>query len=435
MAQSDVQSAIDSQRMHPAQWAAVIVTICLNALDGFDVLSISFASPGIARDWGIGLAALGWILSMELIGMAVGGITLGGVADRIGRRPTILGCLAAMAIGMLLASHAESVVPLLCFRLLTGLGIGGMLATINASAAEFSNDRWRPLTLALMVIGYPLGGVIGGLAVQPLQQSGEWRHIFTLGAAASALFIPIVWFLLPESIAFLERRRRPDALARINRTLARFGHPSIVTLAQRDERTAALSPAAILAPGMRSTTVLITIAYFTHITSFYFLMKWVPKIVADLNFADGSPALALTWTNVGCASGGAIFGLVAMRVGLLRVLIATLIASVAALVWFGRSAESFTALATAAAAAGFFTNGAIAGFYTLCARAYPAELRATGTGFTIGLGRGGAVLAPVIAGYLFEAKLPLPAVTTVMALGSLMGAGALLLLSRNRNFG
>jgi MFS family permease len=96
----DPRSIIDDGAMRAAQWVAVLVTVGLNALDGFDVLSISFASPGIARDWGIDKATLGWVLSMELLGMAAGSLLLGAVADKIGRRPTILGCLVAMAVGM-----------------------------------------------------------------------------------------------------------------------------------------------------------------------------------------------------------------------------------------------------------------------------------------------------------------------------------------------
>ena len=125
--------------MSAAQWLAVLVTVGLNAMDGFDVLSISFASPGIAKEWGVDRATLGWVLSMELIGMGLGSVLLGGVADKIGRRPTILGCLVAMSVGMFGASLAGGVATLLAFGgLLTGLGIGGMLAAINAAVAELS---------------------------------------------------------------------------------------------------------------------------------------------------------------------------------------------------------------------------------------------------------------------------------------------------------
>src|SRR3712207_1113691 len=131
------------------QVLVVGMCILLNALDGFDVLSISFASPGIAAEWGIDRAALGLVLSMELIGMAVGSVVIGNLADRIGRRPTILGCLTAMAIGMGLAATADNVTTLSLYRLITGLGIGGMLAAINAMTAEFANAKRRNLAVGL----------------------------------------------------------------------------------------------------------------------------------------------------------------------------------------------------------------------------------------------------------------------------------------------
>src|SRR5271166_1697488 len=132
---NDPKSIIDHGSMSVGQWLAVLVTVGLNAMDGFDVLSISFAAPGIAKDWGLNQATLGWVLSMELVGMALGSVLLGGVADKIGRRPTILGCLLAMSVGMFGASRADGVWTLLIWRLLTGFGIGGMLTSINAAAA------------------------------------------------------------------------------------------------------------------------------------------------------------------------------------------------------------------------------------------------------------------------------------------------------------
>lgn len=144
------------------QWSVVAIMVGLNALDGFDVLSISFASPGITEDWGMDRAALGIVLSMELLGMAVGSLLLGGVADRIGRRNTILSCLVVMTAGMFLAATVTDVVSLSVWRVLTGLGIGGMLAATNAAVAEASNTRRRNLCVVLMASGYPIGAVVGG---------------------------------------------------------------------------------------------------------------------------------------------------------------------------------------------------------------------------------------------------------------------------------
>ena len=429
---SDPKSVIDNGVMRFWQWAAVIVTVGLNAMDGFDVLSISFAAPGIAKEWGIDKATLGWVLSTELLGMAIGSVLLGGVADKIGRRPTILGCLVAMAIGMYGAAHSDAVIPLLVFRLLTGLGIGGMLASINAAAAECSNLRWRSLAMALMVIGYPLGGVLGGMVVQGLLTSGTWRDVFIFGAWATAAFVPLVWLLVPESVAFLDRARPPGALERINRVLTRFGHAPAAALAAPPASAATRSLADIFKPGLVVTTIVITCAYFAHVTSFYYILKWVPKIVVDMGFSPKAAAGVLTWANVGGVTGGAVFGLIATRVGLKRLTIVTLIAGSAMIVWFGHGAGDLTGLSVRVGVACLFTNAAIVGFYSLFAWVFPTYVRATGTGFAVGVGRGGAALAPVCAGYLFQAGLGLQTVSIVMAAGSLVAAIALVVLKERR---
>lgn len=428
MTGADPIKTMDEGGMRTWQWFAVGMTIALNALDGFDVLSISFAAPGIAKEWGIDQGVLGWVLSMELLGMAVGSVLLGGVADKYGRRPTILGCLIAMTIGMWFAGHAGSVTELLIWRLITGLGIGGMLAAINAAAAEFSNARWRSVAMSLMVIGYPIGGVTGGLVVQQLLADGGWRDIFSFGAFATAACIPLTWFFIPETPAFLDRKRPVGALEKINKTFKRFGHAAVASFSVETEESAKRSVTDIFKPALIATTVLISFVYFAHITSFYFIIKWVPKIVVDMGFEPRAAAGVLTWANVGGALGGAAFGFIAMRVGLKRLTMITLVIASGLIVWFGQGTDDLTKLAATVAIVGFFANSAIVGLYALFARVFPTHVRATGTGFAIGVGRGGAALAPVLAGYLFLAGYGLQTVAIFMGAGSLLAAIALFFL-------
>ena len=155
-------SVVDDNPMSVRQWIVVILMIFLNALDGFDVLSSAFAAPGITKEWGIPRSELGIMLSAELIGMGFGSILLGSLADKIGRKPAMLICLVIMAIGMYLAHDANSVTSLTAYRFFTGLGIGGMLAATNAVTAESTSKESRSLAMALYVIGYPVGGVVGG---------------------------------------------------------------------------------------------------------------------------------------------------------------------------------------------------------------------------------------------------------------------------------
>jgi MFS family permease len=257
---------------------------------------------------------------------------------------------------------------------------------------------------------------------------GTWHDVFTFGGWVTAAFIPLVWLLLPESVDFLDRRREPGALEAINRILRRFGHETVAALTAESEESARRSVMDIFKPGLIVATVLITLGYFAHVTSFYFIIKWVPKLVVDMGFAPKAAAGVLTWANVGGASGVAIFGLIATRVSLKALTIVTLVGSSAMVVWFGRGSPDLAALSGTVAIAGLFINSGIAGYYLLFAKVFPTHVRATGTGFAIGIGRGGAVLAPIIAGYLFQAGFGLQAVATMMAMGSLLSAGALLAL-------
>ena len=424
----DPRAIIAREPMHWRQILAVGIATALNALDGFDVLSISFASPGIASQWGVDRAALGIVLSMELIGMALGAFTLGTMADRLGRRPTVLICLVIMSSGMGVASFANGVVMLSVLRLFTGIGIGGMLAATNAIAAECSNAKRRNLAVAIMAGGYPVGAVIGGtIASALLGSTGRWQSIFEFGAVATAAFIPLVLWLVPETIAFLCDRQPKGAIERINQTMRRQGREALAELPPLTN-SAKPSIAEAFAPEIGKITILLTVAYFFHIMTFYFLMKWVPKIVADLGFGAPVAGGVLVWANVGGAAGALVISLLTQRFSVRKLVIGAMFGAALAVAAFGQAHATLTALSLTAGIAGFFSNGATAGLYAVFAQSFPARLRAGGTGLVIGIGRGGAALGPVAAGFLFAGGMRLALVALIMACGSLIGAGSLFLL-------
>jgi benzoate transport len=414
--------------MGPLQVIAVVVAIGLNALDGFDLLSSSFASPGIAAEWHIDRSVLGIVLSMDLLGMAIGSLLLGAAADKLGRRPTVLACLMFMTIAMFMATTAKSVAVLSLWRVFTGIGIGGVLASINAVTAEFSNARRKNLSVSLMAVGYPIGGVLGGLVVQRLLQTADWRSVFYFGATMTAVFIPLVLWFVPESVHWLARKQPAGALEKINRTLRRMGHGPVATLPPLSTEARRHSIADIFRPGLIATTLIVTIAYFFHIMTFYFVIKWVPKIVADLGFAPSAAAGVLVWANLGGATGGAVLGLLGMRFGMKPLTIAVMLMSTVMVVVLGRTPADLQRWQLAAAACGFFTNAAIVGMYAIFAQAFPTHIRAFGTGFAIGVGRGGSALAPWLAGVLFKAGWSLPTVSMTMSVAALIAAGVLSLL-------
>jgi benzoate transport len=418
----DPRETIANSPMSTLQIVAVAITIGLNALDGFDVLSIAFASPGIMKEWGIDKAALGYVLSAELFGMAIGSLILGGVADKIGRRPTVLGCLVLMTVGMFMAAHSKGVYDLAAWRIITGLGIGGVLAAINAVAAEFSNFKRRHLCVSIMAIGYPLGAVFGGLVAKKLLETHTWHSVFYFGAAVTALFIPLVLAFVPESVTWLARKQPANALEKINRTLARMKYAAITSLPVISAEARKRSVMDIFAPGLIATSLIVAAGYFFHITTFYFVLKWTPNIVFEMGFPQSSAAGVLVWANVGGALGGAVLGLLTLKFGVKGLTIGAMLMSTIAVAVFGHSPPDLAMLSLLCATSGFFTNAAIVGMYAIFAQAFPTHVRAAGTGFGIGVGRGGSVLAPIIAGYLFNAGISVPTVAMFLALGSLVAA-------------
>jgi len=237
-----------------------------------------------------------------------------------------------------------------------------------------------------------------------------------------------VYFVVPESVHWLARKQPVGALEKINRALTRMGHTAATALPVISAEVRSRSVADIFAPGLVATTAIVTLAYFFHITTFYFIVKWVPKIVVDLGFAASSAAGVLVWTNVGGAVGGAVFGILTQRYGVKALTIGVLMLSTIMVTLFGQTPADLQRLSLICAAAGFCTNAGIVGLYAIIAQAFPTHVRAFGTGFTVGVGRGGSVLAPIIAGFLFAWGYSLGIVAFMMALGSLMAAGVLMLL-------
>ena len=409
--------------MHLRQALVVAVVTVLMALDGFDVFSIAFVSPLIAAQWGISPAELGVVLSMEMFGMAIGAYLLGSLADHFGRRPTALICLALVASGMWHASTADNVVLLSIIRLYTGLGIGGLLSTCNAIVAETTNDRYRSLAIAVMISGFPVGTAVGGaIAAEILSETGRWQSVFQFGAVVTAGSMLLFLWLVPETIPYLYHRRPGGALERVNAILTRQARQPIATLPPPVETARPRALVELFEAQQMRVTVPLMFIFFAHMMTFYFLMKWIPKLVADLGHSTSDAGLVLVWANVGGVFGSIALSLLTRMAGLRVVIAGALACGSLVVCLFGYAAGSLTQLSVMAAVAGFFTTGATAGLYAISAHAFPTRLRAGGTGLVIAFGRGGAVLGPICAGLLFAIGWPLHWVAPVLACGSMIAA-------------
>ena len=419
----DPSVAIASEPMNYRQVLAVgLIVLCI-AVDGFDVFAIAFAAPVIAHYWNVVPASLGLVLSMELVGMGFGAYVGGALADRAGRRTALLCSLGITASGMWLCSIASGVTSLAGARLYTGLGIGGLLVAGSTLVSECTNERSRNMAVAVMVAGYPMGAAIGGLiSAGLLASSGRWQAIFEVGAVATgALFIPI-FFLLPESVAFLSRQRSLSAHTRINRVLVVYGKAPVACWqaeapAQTVERSEKL-----LASGISTLSAVLMIAFFFHMMTFYFFMKWIPKLVVDMGHAPATASMVVVWANLAGAAGSLLMSFLSHRRSLRQLVIGAMATGGTAVILLGQHQNNLVALSMFAALAGFFTVGGTAGFYALLTRSFSTRVRAVNTGFVLGLGRSGAAAGPVAAGILFTFGWPLGIVAAMLGTGSLLAA-------------
>ena len=425
------EGMLDAGPMHWRQVLVVALCIVLNALDGFDVLAISFAAPGIADEWQIDRAVLGVVLSMELIGMAAGSVLIGNLADKIGRRPTILICLVVMAIGMLVTALSSSVEMLSATRFFTGLGIGGMLSATSAMVAEYSNARHRSLNVVLNIAGYSCGAIFGGLVASALLEgSGDWRSVFIFGGAATFVALPFAYFFLPESLDSLLARRPAGALDRINKTLRSLSKPVLEALPPPPPAQAKASIASLFTQGLAAVTMFLTVAYFAQIMLFYYVQKWIPKIVVDMGHDPAEAGRVLVAANVGNLTAAVLIGLASQKFSLRPMVIGAMVAGFFAIGVFGLGFSELSQIAIIAAIAAFFINAGVVGMYPILANVFPANLRASGIGFVIGVGRGGSAVGPIIAGGLFAQGSDLLTVSLVMGTGGLVAAAMLVLLGR-----
>jgi len=426
----DPREILDKAPMSLLQIVVVGITCILNGIDGFDVLSISFASNGIATDWGVTPVALGVVLSMELVGMTIGSIALGGIADSFGRRRTTLFCMSIMAIGMFITPFVTSIPQLLVFRVFTGIGLGGLLAAINAMAAEFANQKRRHLCVSIMSIGYPIGGVIGGLIASQLLIYYSWRSIFYFGGAVTALFIPIVFFIVPESVQWLIRKQPINALEKVNAALRRMGHQTVAELPEVTQEARSKTMKDLFSPALIGITTVVTFAYFFHIVTYYFILKWVPRVVSDImHYSPSEAGNVLVCANIGGAVGGIVFGLLTLRHSPKILTMGTMAIGALCIAFFGSiPSASLLYVSLFAGLCGFFGNPAIVGMFALFAHVFPTHLRASGTGFCVGLGRGAGILSPIIVGFLIQSGFQLSTVTALISIGGFIGAAILMFL-------
>ncbi|MFJ2758198.1 MFS transporter [Nocardioides sp. NPDC087217] len=405
----NLRARIDAAAMTPYQWMVVALCVLLNCLDGFDVMAMAFTASSLTEEFALSGSELGVLLSAGLVGMAVGSLALAPVADVIGRRPLILISVGLATLGMLLSAAAPSAVLLGLARVVTGLGVGGILASTNVIASEYASARWRGLAIGLYTAGYGIGATLGGVAARGMLADLGWRSVFVAGGVATGIALILLVVLLPESVDFLVQRRPRQAVERINRILGRLGQPAITSDALESAprpttRHRSGNPGVLLGADLRRSTLLIWVAFLATMFGFYFVNSWTPQLLVTSGMSEADAVTAGMMLALGGTAGSVLYGLVASRLDSRLVLIGFTVLSALTMVVFITSTTLLTVALVIGVLVGALINGCIAGLYTITPAVYGTEIRSTGMGWAIGIGRIGAILSPMLAGRLLDAS-------------------------------
>lgn len=386
----------------------LVVALCclINIADGFDVVSLAVSAPVLSKDWQLDPAILGSMFSASAVGLVVGAFVIGPMADKVGRRPIMLGALATLAAMLLLSGIAQNVQQLFVLRTITGVGLGTLVVCLNTTVAEYASDKARNMALAILHIGFTIGMMLGsGIAALALETSG-WRVVFLAAGALNVVTFVLSLFLLGESREFLVRRQAPGDLEQLNRLNRRMQLPELTAMPPKP--AAKLRGAAIrsmLAPELRSQTILIWVASATYAIVGYFLMNWKPTILANAGLTPSLAAASGIITGACGTLGHLAMGLWGRRVGEGRLTTIFFAAAAVTLVIFGLQPPNPIGLLAMAGVTTFFVVGAYTGLFLVAVVMYPPAMQNSGVGFVVGFGRVGAIAGPMIGGFLLSAGL------------------------------
>ena len=398
-----LRAKIEQSPMGAYQWMIVAMAAIMNLLDGFDVLALAFTATAIRNEFGLTRIELGYLLSAGLFGMAAGSLFLAPLADKIGRRPLLLMAVLLSTIGMLGSAFISQYQWLGFWRVITGFGVGGILVGTNVITSEYSSRKWRSFAISVYAAGFGVGAVLGGMFAVMLQGEYGWRSVFLAGAILTGLFLVILFIWLPESIDFLTTKQPKNAEVRLNLIAKKIGLVGDWKLLAKTEKIKTKLPISqLFSEKYLHSTLLIWTAFFAIMFSFYLISSWTPALLKEAGMTTEQSVSVGMMISLGGTCGALFYGLLASRWTARGVLILFTVLSSAAIITFILSSSVLWIAMVFGILVGTLMNGCISGLYTLNPLTYDADIRSTGVGWSIGIGRIGAILAPTIAGQLLD---------------------------------
>jgi len=427
----DIPGLIDEQKISSFQIRILVLCALAATLDGFAAQMIGYLAPSVAREMHLSPAALTPIFAWGLLGLMLGALIFGPVADRFGRKPVIVACTLFYGVITLATAKADSGTSLAILRFLAGMGFGGVMPNAIALTAEYSPHRRRGTMITIMFCGFPIGATIAGFATVRILQVSSWRGVFVLAGVMPLLLAPVLALLLPESIRHLvihggHAERVRQLLARINPQLI-FG--SDTNFVVREERAPGMPVVHLFGQGRAIPTILLWIGFFMSLIDIYLLTSWLPTV-----FHNAGITLSLSVIATAVFQGGGVIASLALgslgdRFGSYRVVTITYFLGAVCVALLGYS-HSIVSIMSCTFFAGAGIVGGQTGANALAASFYPTYIRSTGVGWALGIGRIGSIVGPIFGGVMLSLHWPLTTVFLAAAIPSFIGGASIFLMGR-----
>ena len=425
----NINTVVDEAKFTPFHWSVLIWCLLIIIFDGYDLVIYGVALPLLMQEWGLSAVQAGLLASTALFGMMFGAMSFGTLSDKLGRKKTIMICVAIFSGFTFLGAFASNPIEFGILRFLAGLGIGGVMPNVVALMTEYAPKRIRSTLVAVMFSGYAIGGMTSALLGAWLVTDYGWKIMFYI-AIIPFLALPILWKFLPESLMFLTKKGETEKVREIVQKIAPEQAIQPETTFKLNEPVAGDDAPlkALFQQGRTFSTMMFWVAFFMCLLMVYALGSWLPKLMIQAGYSLGASMIFLFALNIGGMVGAIGGGALADRFHLKPVLTTMFTLGAIALILLGFNSPQMV-LYGLIAIAGAATIGSQILLYTFVAQFYPTAVRSTGMGWASGIGRIGAIVGPVLTGALLTFELPHQMNFLVIAIPGVIAALAVFMVN------
>ncbi|TVT60938.1 aromatic acid/H+ symport family MFS transporter [Amycolatopsis rhizosphaerae] len=407
MSNPDLRTVLDRNRVGSLQRRVLLLCLAVVTLDGIDVAMVSFIGPSLIKDWHITKAQLGPVVTSGLLGLALGSLTAGPLADRLGRKKVILASLVFFGLLSAATALTTDILWFSILRVLTGFGLGAALPNATTLVSEYAPSRQRSHIMALTYCGMTLGGAAAGYLTNLFIQIASWHWALVVGGILPLACAVLVAAALPESPKFLARQpeRQGELVALMNRVVPEQ-FPAGTRFSLDEPVVATKVPVAgLVARRFRLGTITIWAGFVCAFFIVYLMNSWLPILMTDVGFSLTAAATMGLLLQAGGTIGNLMIGWLMDRFGLHRTVAVAMGCAGVMLVFVALAPSDALILGILIFVLGMFTNTVGTGFPILSAAFYPTSIRATGTSWATGIARFGAIAGAAAGTVLVAAGL------------------------------